>query len=128
MKPTGRYCLCFFHLHDPKPKRNHQIASSRVKTNQDEMRHVWGIWIISFGLGEIQMWTQVIWKKFTKKRQMSLIFQTLSSISPKCHLVCFNQMLDCRAMTVTIYLAPWYEDHSLSVECYDFCLHAILFL
>ena len=31
MKPTGRYYLCLFHLHDPKPKRNHQIASSRAK-------------------------------------------------------------------------------------------------
>ena len=31
MKPTGCYCFCLFHLHDPKPKRNHQIASSRAK-------------------------------------------------------------------------------------------------
>ena len=32
MKPTWRYCFCLFHSHDPKPKRNHQIASSRAKT------------------------------------------------------------------------------------------------
>ena len=31
MKPTGRYCFCLFHSHDQKPKRNHQIAISRVK-------------------------------------------------------------------------------------------------
>ena len=32
MNPTWRYCFCLFHSHDPKPKRNHQIASSRAKT------------------------------------------------------------------------------------------------
>ena len=32
MKPTERYCFCLFHSHNPKPKRNHQIASSRAKT------------------------------------------------------------------------------------------------
>ena len=32
MKPTGRYYFCLFHSHDPKPKRNHQIASSKAKT------------------------------------------------------------------------------------------------
>ena len=32
MKPTWRYCFCLFHSHDPKPKQNHQIASSRAKT------------------------------------------------------------------------------------------------
>ena len=31
MKPTGRYCIGLFHLQDPKPKRNLQIASSRAK-------------------------------------------------------------------------------------------------
>ena len=32
MKPTGRFCFCLFHSYDPKPKRNHQIACSRAKT------------------------------------------------------------------------------------------------
>ena len=32
LKPTWRYCFCLFHSHDPKPKRNYQIASSRAKT------------------------------------------------------------------------------------------------
>ena len=36
MKPTGRYCFCLFHSHDPKPKRNHQIASSRAKTKSKQ--------------------------------------------------------------------------------------------
>ena len=40
----------------------------------------------------------------------------------------FNLMLDWRTMTVTVHLAPWSEGHSLSVQRYDFYLHAILFL
>ena len=32
MNPTWRYYFCLFHSHDPKTKRNHQIASSRAKT------------------------------------------------------------------------------------------------
>ena len=31
MKPTGRFCFCLFHLQDPKPKLNNQLASSRAK-------------------------------------------------------------------------------------------------
>ena len=31
MKPTGRYCFGHFYSQDPKPKGNHQIASSRGK-------------------------------------------------------------------------------------------------
>ena len=66
MKPTGRYCFCLFHLQDPRPKWNHKIASSRaknkIKTNSD-MCEVWG-----YVLREIQIWTKVIWKNFTKKR------------------------------------------------------------
>ena len=36
-------------------------------------------------------------------------------------------MLDWRAMTVTVHLAPRYMGHSLSVQYYEFYLHAILF-
>ena len=34
LKPTWHSCFfsSFFHLHDPKPKQNHQIASSTAKT------------------------------------------------------------------------------------------------
>ena len=31
LKPTGRSCFFLFYLHDPKPKQNHQISSSRAK-------------------------------------------------------------------------------------------------
>ena len=37
-------------------------------------------------------------------------------------------MLDWRAMTVTVHLATRYKGHSLSVQYYEFYLHAILFL
>ena len=70
------------------------------------------------------------WPKNTSQKnvQIRLIFQTLSSISPKFMWCAFNLMLDWRAMTVTVHLAPWSKGHSLSVQCYDFYLHAILFL
>ena len=32
----------------------------------------------------------------------------------------FNLMLDKRAMTITVCLAPWSEGQSLSFQCYDF--------
>ena len=36
------------------------------------------------------MWTQVIWKYFTKNVQIRLIFQTLFSISPNFHVFCLQ--------------------------------------
>ena len=32
LKLTGSSCFFLFHLHDPKPKQDHQIASNRMKT------------------------------------------------------------------------------------------------
>ena len=40
----------------------------------------------------------------------------------------FNLMHDWRAMTVKLLLAPRYQGHSLSVQCYKFFLHAFIFL
>ena len=40
----------------------------------------------------------------------------------------FNIMHDWRAMTVTVHLAPRYQGHSLLIQCYEFYLHALLFL
>ena len=89
-EPTGRYCFfCLFHLQDPKPNRNHQIASwPAVEQEQDQVnfRHVWHIGVISFVLGKIQMWRKVIWKNFTKNVQIWLIFQALYLISPKIYV------------------------------------------
>ena len=36
LKTTWRSCLFFSHLHDPKPKQNHQISSSRGKTRSTQ--------------------------------------------------------------------------------------------
>ena len=44
---------------------------------------MWSIGVISIVLREKQMWTQVIKKTSQKNVQKRLIFQTLSSISPK---------------------------------------------
>ena len=52
----------------------------------------------------------------------------LPSISPKIYMFAFNLMHDWRAMNVTVHLAPRYQGHSLSVQCYEFCLHTILFM
>ena len=38
MKPTWHYCFCLFHSHNPEPKRNHKIASSRAKTRSWQSR------------------------------------------------------------------------------------------
>ena len=67
MKTTWRYCFWFFYSHDQKPKRNHQIAGSRAKTRsrQSQTCVKYRGTIICFR--EIQMWTQLIWKYFTKK-------------------------------------------------------------
>ena len=40
----------------------------------------------------------------------------------------FKFMHDWRAVTKTVYLAPRYQGHSLSVQSYEFYLHAIIFL
>ena len=52
MKPTGPYCFGLFHSHDPKTKAE---SAGELRQNQDKVRHVQGIGIISFGLGDIQM-------------------------------------------------------------------------
>ena len=45
------------------------------RQDQDKVRHVWSIGVISFVFWEIQIWTQVIWNNFTKKRQNKVDFQ-----------------------------------------------------
>ena len=110
----------------PKPKRNHQMASSRVKTRSTQ-NHTF------------VKYSGVIFLKKEKYRyphrqsehvsqnnlKISLIFHIISSFSPQFH-VFFLQPY------------PWlksYDCHgsfgtkmSGSLQCYEFCLHAILFL
>ena len=63
-----------------------------------------------------------------KKCPNMVDFQTLSSISLNFLWFAFNLLLDWRAFTDTVHLAPRYQGHSLSVNSYEFYLHAILYL
>ena len=87
MKPTGRYCFCLFHSHDQKLKRNHQIASSREKTksrqSQTCVRYRDDIIFIRINTDVNTSDLKILDKKNV---QIRFLFQTLTSISPKCHL------------------------------------------
>ena len=48
------------------------------------------------------------------------------NFSKKLMCFSFHLMHGWRAMVVMVYLAPIYQGHSVSVQCYEFCLHAIL--
>ena len=131
MKQTGRNCLFFFVFFTHKTQNQSGIIKQSAveqRQDQDEVRHVWRIGVISFVLRQIPMWTPGIWKNFPRKLPNKVDFLDVILISQNLHLSCFNLMLDWRAMNVTVYLAPWSEGHSLSVQCYDFYLHSILFL
>ena len=93
MKPTWPYCFCLFHSHDPKPKRNHQIASSRAKTRSRRSQacvKYRGIIICIRRNTDVNTSDLKIVDKFFLLLQIRLIFQTLSSISPNFHVVCFQ--------------------------------------
>ena len=81
LKPTWRSCFFLFHLHDPKPKQNHQISNSRAKIRSTQSQ-------------TCVKYRGLYWEKYRcehrtpkntsqKNVQIRLIFQTLSSISPK---------------------------------------------
>ena len=118
MKPTGRCCFCLFHSHDLKAKLNHQIASSRTKTksrrSQTCVKYRGNIICIKRNADVNTSDLKILQ---TKNVQIWLIFQTLSSISPNFHLVCFNLILDCRAMTVRVYSNPFKVGLFASVPC-----------
>ena len=129
MKPTGRYCFCLFHLQEPKLKRNHQIASSRVKkrSRQSQTCVKYRGNIICIKRNTDVKKSDL--KNFTKKRPKNIDFLDVTfNFSKKNMCFSFHLMHGWRAMDVTKHLAPIYQGHSLSVQCYEFCLHAILFL
>ena len=84
MKPTECYCFCLFHLQDLKPKRNHQIASSRAKIrsrqSQTCVKYRGNVICIKT---KTDVNTSDLKKTSQKNVQIRLIFQRLSSISPK---------------------------------------------
>ena len=126
MKPTRRYCFCLFHSQDPKPKQIHQTANSRskIRSRQNQTRVKYRGNIICFKR-KTDVNTSDL-RKITKNVQIRLIFQTLPFISPKIDV--FFLIHVWRSMDVTVHLAPIYQGHSVSVQCYEFCLHAILLM
>ena len=131
LKPTWRSCFLLFHLHDPKKSRTTKYKAVEQRPDQHKVRHVWSIGVISFVLREIyrceHRWPKNTSQFFSSKK---VNFSDIISNFFLQNLMwfAFNLMLDWRAMTVTVHLAPWSKGHSLSVQCYDFCLQAILFL
>ena len=121
MKPTWRYCFCLFHSNDPKPKRNPQIASNRATTRPTQSQtcvKFRGIFICIERNADVNTSdVKILYKKMSKygwfSRCYLLFLQTFMWFA-------FNLMLDWRAMTVTVHLAPYSEGHSLSVQYYDF--------
>ena len=99
MKPTGRYCFCLFHSHDQKPKRNHQIASSREKTksrqSQTRVRCRDNIIFIRINTDVNTGDLKILDKKCPNKVPFPDVNFNFSKMS-----------FDSRTMTVTVYLAP----------------------
>ena len=129
MKPTGRYCFCLFHLQDPRPKWNHKIASSRAKTRSRQIqtcvKYGGNIICIKRNTDLNKSDLKKLLKKTSKLGWFSRRYlQFLQKI------MCFSLHLmhGWRAMDVTVHLAPIYQGHLVSFQCYEFCLHAILLM
>ena len=118
-----------FHWHNPKWKQNHQISTCWAKIRstqiQTSVKYRGNIICIKRNTDVNTGDLKILHKKCPKKgwfsRRYLQFLQNFMGFS-------INLMLNWRAMTVTVHLAPWSKGHSLSVQCYDFCLHAILFL
>ena len=60
MITTWCYCFLLFHSRDPKPKRNHQMATVEPGQYHHKIRNVWSRVVLLFLLREIQMSIVVI--------------------------------------------------------------------
>ena len=128
MKPTWLYSFCFF-TSTTAPK-NLTTEWPVVEQGQEKhkVRHVWRKGVLLFLVREIQMATQVIWKYFFLNVKIRSFFQTFFLFLQNGICFAFSFMHDWRAVIKTVHLAPRYLGHSLSVQCYEFYLHTILFL
>ena len=81
LKPTWR--SCFFTRTTQNKSRTTKYLAVEQRQDQHEVRHVWSIGVIPFVLIEIQMWTQVTSKYFTKKFPNKVDFPDVISIFPK---------------------------------------------
>ena len=107
LKPTWRSFL-FLLFHDPKPKQNHKISISRAKkisTRSQTCVKYKGFficikWNTDMNIGDLK----ILHKKMSKSGWFSRHYlQFLQNLV----WFAFNFMLDWRAMTVTVHLAPW---------------------
>jgi hypothetical protein len=119
----------FCHWHDLKQKQNHQISTCRAKirsTRSQRCVKYRGTIICIKRNPDVNTGDQkILHKKMSKK---GWFYRHYLQFLQNFMWFAINLMLDWRAMTVTVHLAPWSKGHLLSVQCYDFCLHAILFL
>ena len=129
MKPTWHYSFLLFHFHNPPKNLTTEFPVVEQRQDQHEIRHAWSIDVLLFLLKEIQISTQVVWKFFTKKMSKYGWFSThyLQFLLNGMRFA-FNFMHDWRAVIKRVNLAPIYQGHSLSVQCYEFYLYVILFL
>ena len=104
LKPIWHFLLFLFHSHDPKPKQNHQISSSRGKTRPTRS----------------QACVKYRGNKICIKRNTDVNTGYLKNTSQKMFkygwfsrrylyflLFAFNLIFDWRTMAVTVHLAPW---------------------
>ena len=65
---------------------------------------------------------------FVIKRNIAAKKGRMKNLNTK-FIICFTlYILHERAMNIRLLLAPKYYGHSWSVQCYELCLHAIIFL
>ena len=129
MNPTWRLSFLVFHPQDPEPKRIHQIASNRAKTrstrSQTCVKYRGIIIFIERNTDVHSGDLKILHQKMSK---FGVFFRHYLYFLQKFMCFAFNIMHDWRAVTKTVHLAPIYQGHSLAVQCYEFYLHAILFL
>ena len=108
LKPTWHSCFFLFHLHDPKPKQNQQVSSSRAKIrsrrSQTCVKYRGNI-ICSkrntdVNTGDLKLLHKTMSKKVRFSRRYLQFLQNSMCFA-------FNLMLDWWAVNVTVYLPPW---------------------
>ena len=129
LKPTWCSCFFSFSLAWPKQQLNHQISRSRAKTrstrSQTCVKYRDNIICIKRNTDVKTGNLKILHKKMSKYGWFSRCYvQFLQNFM----WFAFNLILDWRVMPVTVHSAPWSKGHSLSVQYFDFCLQAILFL
>ena len=107
LKPTWRTCYFLFPWRDPKQKQNHQISACRAKISstqsQTYVKYRGNIICVRKNTDVNTGDLKILFKKMSKKGWFSRRYlQFLQNFM----WFAINLMLDWRAMTVTVHLAP----------------------